>query len=686
MEDLWLKKLNSSGLDYNDSQALVIECLTPQQTAALHPSFKPLACLKFNYFDVQGAPISDWPGGEPFYRVRFVEQPPIGFDDVSGAKPLRYMQPANTAPVAYYPKSCDWRRIIGDIEEPIIITEGELKAAKLCKEGFPTIGLGGVYSWRAIKLGIPWLPSLNFVRWSRRYVYICFDADFKTNPQVCRALAELADALHQRGAFVQLVVLPQLPGIEKTGVDDFLVAMEPHGNKRFHELLTEAIPLGLTEPLWMLNERYVYVRNPGLIINQKSHEKVAPGAFKEHLESTLTYQERSIRKDGSVSFKAVGGAGAWLCWPLRNEVFKLSYAPGKPTYLEADDARMTMFNTWPGWGVPPIEGDTEPFLTLVKHLFTDAEPAAMEWFLQWCAYPLKYPGVKLFSSVVIHGIKHGTGKSFIGYTLGKIYGKNFTEISQVDLHNHFNEWAEGKQFVMGDDVTGSNKRADADFLKKLITQKELRVNSKYIPTYTIPDCINYFFTANHPDSFFLEDDDRRFFIHEVTVRPLDEEFYLNYDLWLDSGGASAVFHYLLNLDLDDFNPAAPAYKTAARDRMIVNVQSDLAGWVRQLIATPDQVLRLGGLEVKRDLFTARELLSFYDPSGHTGTTANGVGRELARAGIRYVCNGRPLKLDDGSQNRYYIIRNISKWLNADSAVVVEYLNEHVKQLEQHKKY
>ena len=58
---------------------------------------------------------------------------------------------------------------------------------------------------------------------------------------------------------------------------------------------------------------------------------------------------------------------------------------------------------------------------------------------------------------------------------------------------------------MGDDVTGSDKRADADFLKKLITQKELRVNVKYLPAYTVKDCINYFFTANHPDSFFLED-------------------------------------------------------------------------------------------------------------------------------------------------------------------------------------
>jgi len=297
----------------------------------------------------------------------------------------------------------------------------------------------------------------------------------------------------------------------------------------------------------------------------------------------------------------------------------------------------------------------------------------MEWFLNWCAYPLQHPGTKLFSSAVLHGIRHGTGKSLIGYSLGRIYGQNFTEISQMDLHNSFNEWAEGKQFVMGDDVTGSNKRADADFLKKLITQRELRVNGKYVPTYVVPDCINYFFTDNHPDSFFLEDDDRRFFIHEVQAGPMPEEFYMNYDLWIDTGGSQAIFHYLLNRDTGDFNPAAPAFKTAAKERMIANVQSDLAGWVRNLLATPDHILRVGEIVLDKDLFTSKELLQFYDPAGKTGTTANGLGRELARAGVRQVCSGKPVRLSDGSQGRYYAVRKQDEWLASQPQLIAKHL-------------
>lgn len=668
-------KLKSSGLTTEDAKQLSIHCLNGQQTAGLHPAFKQLCSLRIDYLDHNGKPLPDWPGAKPFYRLRYLETP-TDFSAMTEKKSVRYVQEPNTAPVAYFPGNQDWTDLVDDTAQPLILTEGELKAAKACKEGFPTVGLGGVYNWRSHKLGLTWLPSLDPIKWLKRNVYICFDSDYKTNPMVCAALRELAEELHRRGAFVHLVSLPQLHGFEKVGLDDFLVHAGPSSNEMFRQLLSEAEPLGLTAPLWSLNDKYVYVQDPGLIVDQTTRFKASPSAFKEHLQAPLNYQERSLKADGSVSFKAVSAAAAWLKWPLRTEVTKITYQPGAERFIQNPHP---LFNIWPGWGVEAAEDDVSLFLQLVDHIFTGAEPEAKEWFLKWCAYPLQHPGTKLFSSAVIHGIRHGTGKSLIGYTLGRIYGKNFTEISQMDLHNSFNEWAEGKQFVMGDDVTGSNKRADADFLKKLITQRELRVNGKYVPTYVVPDCINYFFTANHPDSFFLEDDDRRFFIHEVRVGPMSEEFYVEYDLWLDTGGSAAVFHYLLNLDLGDFNPAAPAFKTMAKERMIANVQSDLAGWVRQLIATPDHVLRVGEVVVDKDLLTSKELLAFYDPSGKTGTTANGLGRELARAGVHQVCGGKPVRLTDGSQGRYYAVRNVDYWLKeAQPQAVAKHLETWVK--------
>ena len=649
-------KLQASGIDVKLAKQLGLHYLDGQQTQKLHKVFKPLCSLKIDYFDVAGKPLADLPRAKSFYRLRYLETP-TDFQSLTDKKPVRYVQEPNTAPVAYYPKNIDWEELVVDADKPLLITEGELKAVKACQEGFPTVGLGGVYNWRSHRLGIEWLPSLGVVTWAKRNVYICFDSDYRTNVNVCFALKELADELQRRGSFVSLVSLPKLPGLEKVGLDDFLVH---NSAEQLRKLLHEAEPLGLTKVLFDFNDRYVYVQNPGLVLNQQTLSKVTPAAFKDHLEATAQYYENSLNRDGSIGYEATPAAGAWLRWPLRNEVHKITYAPGQPKFIE--DGRQ--FNCWSGWGVEPVEGDVAPFQKLVDHLFTGCEDGAKRWFLRWCAHPLQYPGTKMFTSVLIHGRLHGTGKSFIGYTLGKIYGDNFAEIDQADLHSPFNDWAENKQLVMGDDITGSNKRADADILKKKITQRSLRVNTKYVPSYVVPDCINWFFTANQPDTFFLEDDDRRHFIHQVVVEPLPEAFYKEYELWLDTGGAAAVFHHLLHLDLGDFNPAAPAFKTAAKMRMTTIVQSDLASWVRDLAGNPDFVLRVGEVPIEKDLLTSRQLLELYDPTGRTGTTANGVSRELARAGVEQVCRGMPLRLPDGSQARYYAVRNPGKWLTA----------------------
>src|SRR3546814_19621821 len=102
----------------------------------------------------------------------------------------------------------------------------------------------------------------------------------------------------------------------------------------------------------------------------------------------------------------------------------------------------------------------------------------------------------MYSDVLIYGRKHGTGKSLIGYSLGRIYGKKFTEIKQKNLHENHNEWAENKQFIMGDDITGSTKREDNDLLKNLVQQREIRLTPTYITSSVTPDGSNYSFNAN----------------------------------------------------------------------------------------------------------------------------------------------------------------------------------------------
>src|SRR3990167_6334977 len=135
-------KLKGSGLTLEDAELLKMMALGAQQTAQHHPAFKQLCSLKIEDLDPAGFPISAWPGSKPFYRIRYLETP-TDFSALTDKKPVRSVQEPNTAPVAYYPANQDWEGLLHDTDQPLILTEGELKAAKACKEGFPTIGLGG---------------------------------------------------------------------------------------------------------------------------------------------------------------------------------------------------------------------------------------------------------------------------------------------------------------------------------------------------------------------------------------------------------------------------------------------------------------------------------------------------------------------------------------------------------------
>jgi hypothetical protein len=684
---LGVEKLLSSGLSLDDAETLGIEILSEFQTAQLHSSFSGTPALKLNYYNLIGEPLSPRPKWPAFYRIRYLKDvdDPNSFAGQTEKKPLRYVNEPEAGVAAYMPRSIDWMAVAADIDVPIIITEGELKAAKACKEGFETIGLGGVFNFKAVRQGIPFLPELEEFEWVKRNVYICYDSDYLTNPNVCLAMNQLAEELVERGAIVYALSLPDLLEDGKTGLDDLLVTA-PDPVNMLRGLLRQAEPLGLGRPLWRLNEKVVYVRDPGLILVRKSHQKLSPEAFKSHAFSTISYTEQVIRSDGEMSYRKVSAAPAWMQWPLRAEVTQLLYEPGQDQLVEDPERGGLAFNVWKGWGCEPVKGDLKLWNQLLDHLFVGAEKEDRQWFERWLAYPLQHPGTKLYSAAVIFGIHHGTGKSLIGYMMGRIYGRNFVEINKDNLTAGNYDWAEARQFVLGDEVTGSSKRDVNDMLKKLITQATFRINIKYVPTFEIRDVINYLFTSNHPDAFFMEDNERRYFIHEVKVGPLGEDFYTAFDEWMKRGpGPSALFHHLLNLDLGDFNPHAPARKTQARSRMIADTKSDLGEWVARLLADPEAMLKVGKLKADRDMFTNRELLALYDPEQRTGTTANGLGRELRRSGVMLAYDGHTLPSSDGA-DRYYVLRNLDKWAKAKRQDFIIHLGATQKKRASSKKF
>src|SRR5205085_10589883 len=71
------------------------------------------------------------------------------------------------------------------------------------------------------------IPDLAAVVWAGRTLFVVFDSDAATNPNVRAAERALVAALTVAGAIVRVVRLPGGPDGRKQGLDDFLVAGSP---------------------------------------------------------------------------------------------------------------------------------------------------------------------------------------------------------------------------------------------------------------------------------------------------------------------------------------------------------------------------------------------------------------------------------------------------------------------------
>lgn len=631
---------------------MLFEPLIENHSLDIKPNW---AGFKIPYFTLEGKTNG-------FYRFRYLQtKPSKGFASKAEepAKPQRYAQPPNSSCHIYLPPLTEieakWSSIAEQAEAHLIITEGELKAACGCACGMPTIGLGGVYSWRSAKQQQSFIPELTRFKWEGRKVHLVFDSDTATNPMVRAASTALAAELCARGALVRWVELPgyrEGDDVVKQGMDDFIARA---GSDAFKELLKEAAPIGGSVKLFELNQSVAFVHNTGEVVELDSGNVYSSGTFSDAVYRNQVYTEW---KGDPVKPVQKAAAKEWLGWPYRNSVARLVYEPGSSVPITPNNE----YNCWTGWAVQPqvTKGvNVQPWLDLTGRMFPTVDPLVLKYLRQWFAYPLQNPGAKLDTAVLVWGYQTGTGKTLLGETMGAIYGRNYGKVTNMQLQDKFTEWLVNKQFIVGDEISLAGKREVANQLKDIITRKTLRVNIKNQKTYEIRDCVNYYFTSNHPDAIYLEPNDRRFLVLEVNTEPWPHSEATRYVKWLEKeGGAAVLFHYLLHeVDCSDFAPNGRAPITSARHEMVSASASDAEDWTRLLKLTPDLATK-----TRFDLYTTLELIDEYEKEGQSdrpkgSIKAVGMGRALGAAGIFKVAHGNNTARVNGVRAQFWAVRN-----------------------------
>ncbi len=253
----------------------------------------------------------------------------------------------------------------------------------------------------------------------------------------------------------------------------------------------------------------------------------------------------------------------WLNNPARKMV-PVDQVVFDPT-MKSDPA--TSVNLFNGFSLLPQAGECTLILELLHHL-CGGDDAVFGWVLCWLAYPLQHPGAKMDTSIIMHG-DEGSGKNlFFERCVARIYGEYAGVIGNAEIEDKFNDWASKKLFIVCDEVvTRAELRQLKGKLKSIVSGSTIRINPKGLASRDEANHMNLTFLSNELQPLALDKTDRRYMVIWTPAKQ-SEEYYAQVAKEIYGGGTEAFYHFLLGLDLGDFNEHTKPVHTEAKDNLI----------------------------------------------------------------------------------------------------------------------
>lgn len=189
---------------------------------------------------------------------------------------------------------------------------------------------------------------------------------------------------------------------------------------------------------------------------------------------------------------------------------------------------------------------------LLMHL-CDYDKRLHHWVLCWIAYPLRHPGAKMDTAIIVNG-SQGSGKAlFFERIVGQLHGgaKLLPSRAFFDPHR-LNAFAAETAYAV---LYGLPSSRLAIQLKQLVSSTTLLVRRPYeSDTHELKNKLNLVIISDGDDFLQLDSGSRRFVAIEAPP-PHGPALYAGVDFELKHGGIEAFREYLQNeLAMGDFEP------------------------------------------------------------------------------------------------------------------------------------
>lgn len=233
---------------------------------------------------------------------------------------------------------------------------------------------------------------------------------------------------------------------------------------------------------------------------------------------------------------------------LKNDSSKassLDYDPGKPHGIFPSQEGFVI-NTHCPSPIQPEVGDPQPFIDFLEYLIPSAHDRTE--LLRWCATLVCRPDIRMHYGILLISETQGVGKSTLAEKiLSPLVGHfNVSYPNESDIvDSQFNDWVAHKRLAIIQEIYQGQSFKAYNRLKKYVTDEFITVNKKYAATYRIRSFMHFFACSNSKRALKLDDEDRRWFLPEITQVKRPQQYWDTFNLWLrEDGGLSIIRHYL----------------------------------------------------------------------------------------------------------------------------------------------
>lgn len=241
-------------------------------------------------------------------------------------------------------------------------------------------------------------------------------------------------------------------------------------------------------------------------------------------------------------FSHVANTAALLQTDAGSKSCELRYTPSERpgVYSTPDSARY--INTHRPSSIVPEKGDVGPFLDFMTHLVVD--PNDRLELMRWCATLIARPEIKMLYGVLLISEAQGVGKGTLGEKiLAPIIGHDNVSIPSEHevVESAFNYWATHKRLAVVHEIYSGHSSKAYDKLKSIMTDKFIRVKKKFQDEYEIDNWLHIFACSNSMRAIRLSDEDRRWFVPQITDEKMEADYWINFNRWLvEEGGLQFI--------------------------------------------------------------------------------------------------------------------------------------------------